>query len=101
MQTDSIVPAERKYRTVPQTARLLWAEGGAARFTAGLVPCLMRSFPGTSAAIARFFCAHCLHACMHVLTWNALLLCLTCAANAAGFLAYEMTLKLFAPIGDQ
>ena len=49
MQTDSIYPAQRKYRSVPQTASLLWAEGGAARFTAGIVPCLLRSFPANAA----------------------------------------------------
>ena len=38
MQTDAIEPAARKYRSVGQTAALLWAEGGARRFTAGIVP---------------------------------------------------------------
>ena len=40
--------SERRYRSVPQTAALLWAEGGAARFTAGIVPCLLRSFPANA-----------------------------------------------------
>ena len=49
MQTDAIEPAARKYRSVGQTAALLWAEGGARRFTAGIVPCLLRSFPANAA----------------------------------------------------
>lgn len=49
MQTDSIYPAQRKYRSLPQTAARLWAEGGVARYTAGIVPCLLRSFPANAA----------------------------------------------------
>ncbi|GLC36958.1 hypothetical protein PLESTB_000174200 [Pleodorina starrii] len=45
MQTDSIVPSERKYKDVPTTARLLWAEGGVSRFFKGFTPCLLRAAP--------------------------------------------------------
>lgn len=46
---DSITPSQRRYRSVPQTAALLWAEGGVKRYTAGIVPCLLRSFPANAA----------------------------------------------------
>lgn len=48
IQTDSIDPAQRKYKTLPQTAALLWAEGGVKRYTAGLVPCLLRAGPANA-----------------------------------------------------
>lgn len=49
MQTDSIFPDQRRYRTLPGTASLLWAEGGAGRFFLGFTPCLVRSFPANAA----------------------------------------------------
>ena len=35
-------------------ATKLWAEGGAKRFTAGLAPCLLRSFPANAAAFLAY-----------------------------------------------
>jgi solute carrier family 25 carnitine/acylcarnitine transporter 20/29 len=52
IQTDSINPSERKYKTIAQTAALLWKEGGVKRYTAGLAPCLLRSFPANAAGFA-------------------------------------------------
>ena len=52
IQTDSIHPNERKYNSIAQTASLLWKEGGVKRYTAGLAPCLMRSFPANAAGFA-------------------------------------------------
>jgi solute carrier family 25 carnitine/acylcarnitine transporter 20/29 len=54
IQTDSIYPEQRKYKSVVQTARLLWAEGGVPRFTAGVVPCLARSFPANAAGFVLY-----------------------------------------------
>ena len=45
IQSDSVTPAERKYRGVLDAARALWAEGGAARFYRGFTPCLLRAVP--------------------------------------------------------
>ncbi|GIL50964.1 hypothetical protein Vafri_7041 [Volvox africanus] len=45
MQTDNINPALRKYKDVPTTVRLLWAEGGVRRFFKGFTPCLIRAAP--------------------------------------------------------
>lgn len=53
IQTDSIYPAQRRYKGgIVATARQLFAEGGVKRFTAGLAPCLMRSFPANAAGFA-------------------------------------------------
>ena len=53
LQTDSIYPEARRYRGgVLATGRQLWAEGGVKRFTAGLAPCLARSFPANAAGFA-------------------------------------------------
>ena len=53
IQTDAVDPAQRKYPgTVLATGRQLWAEGGVKRFTAGLAPCLARSFPANAAGFA-------------------------------------------------
>lgn len=53
IQTDSIYPEARRYRGgVIATGQQLWLEGGAKRFTAGLAPCLARSFPANAAGFA-------------------------------------------------
>lgn len=52
IQTDSIHPSQRRYKGLLQTGALLWAEGGVKRYTAGLVPCLLRSFPANAAGFA-------------------------------------------------
>lgn len=49
LQSDSIHPSERRYHGVADCARKLYAEGGARRFTVGIVPCLLRSMPGNAA----------------------------------------------------
>jgi len=54
IQTDSIYPEHRKYKGVLSTAAKLWAEGGIARYTAGLAPCLLRSFPANAAGFAAY-----------------------------------------------
>lgn len=54
LQTDAIHPAERKYAGWGDAAKKLWAEGGAKRFTAGIAPCLMRSFPANAAAFVAY-----------------------------------------------
>ena len=50
IQTDSIYPGARKYAGWGDAARQLWREGGVKRFTAGIAPCLLRSFPANAAA---------------------------------------------------
>ncbi|KAG2495155.1 hypothetical protein HYH03_006763 [Edaphochlamys debaryana] len=45
MQTDAIDPKNRKYKDIPTTVRLLWAEGGVRRFYKGFTPCLIRAAP--------------------------------------------------------
>ena len=53
IQTDAADPAQRRYRGgVLATGRQLFAEGGAKRFTAGLAPCLARSFPANAVGFA-------------------------------------------------
>jgi len=52
VQCDAIHPAQRKYAGALDAARQLWAEGGARRFSAGLSPALMRSFPANAAGFA-------------------------------------------------
>jgi len=54
IQTDSIYPQRRKYHGVADTARKLWAEGGVKRYTAGLAPCLVRSFPANAAGFVAY-----------------------------------------------
>jgi solute carrier family 25 carnitine/acylcarnitine transporter 20/29 len=54
IQTDSIWPEKRKYKGVLDTAQKLWAEGGVKRYTAGIVPCLLRSFPANAAGFAAY-----------------------------------------------
>lgn len=48
MMTDSIDPAQRKYPTIPSTAKALWAEGGLSRFYRGFSPCIMRAAPANA-----------------------------------------------------
>jgi solute carrier family 25 carnitine/acylcarnitine transporter 20/29 len=52
VQCDAIDPAHRRYKGALDAARQLWAEGGARRFSAGLTPALMRSFPANAAGFA-------------------------------------------------
>jgi solute carrier family 25 carnitine/acylcarnitine transporter 20/29 len=52
VQCDAIHPAQRKYAGALDATRQLWAEGGARRFSAGLSPALMRSFPANAAGFA-------------------------------------------------
>ena len=52
IQCDSIFPEKRKYKGTIDAARQLWAEGGVKRYTAGLTPCLSRSFPANAAGFA-------------------------------------------------
>jgi solute carrier family 25 carnitine/acylcarnitine transporter 20/29 len=54
MQTDVLDAATRRYRSLAGTARLLWQEGGVKRYTAGLAPCLLRSFPANAAGFATY-----------------------------------------------
>lgn len=51
MQTDSIVPSERKYRSIVSTAGALWREGGIRRFYRGFTPCLIRAAPANGAML--------------------------------------------------
>ncbi|KAL4855135.1 Mitochondrial substrate carrier family protein G [Chlorella vulgaris] len=48
MMTDSIDPAQRRYPSIPSTARSLWAEGGLARFYRGFSPCILRAAPANA-----------------------------------------------------
>ena len=54
IQTDSIHPAQRKYAGWSDAAVKLWREGGVKRYTAGLAPCLLRSFPANAAAFVAY-----------------------------------------------
>jgi len=51
MQTDTIVRSQRKYRTMVQTAGLLWREGGPRRFYRGFAPCLIRAAPANASIL--------------------------------------------------
>lgn len=51
MQTDSIIPSERKHPTMALAARNLWAEGGIRRFYKGFTPCLIRAVPANGAML--------------------------------------------------
>jgi solute carrier family 25 carnitine/acylcarnitine transporter 20/29 len=51
MQTDTIVRADRKYRTMLQTAGALWREGGPGRFYRGFAPCLIRAAPANASML--------------------------------------------------
>jgi len=48
MMTDSIIPSERSYPNMMETAKKLWAEGGVPRFFRGFSPCLMRAVPANA-----------------------------------------------------
>ena len=52
VQCDSIHPAQRRYAGALDAAAQLWKEGGARRFTAGLSPALLRSFPANAVGFA-------------------------------------------------
>lgn len=54
IQTDSIYPKQRRYHGFLDTAAKLWAEGGVKRYSAGVVPCLARSFPANAAGFAAY-----------------------------------------------
>jgi solute carrier family 25 carnitine/acylcarnitine transporter 20/29 len=49
MQADHVDRAQRRYSSVLDCARKLYAEGGITRFYRGLAPCLIRSFPANAA----------------------------------------------------
>eukprot|EP00878_Enallax_costatus_P010211 GHUV01010659.1.p1 GENE.GHUV01010659.1~~GHUV01010659.1.p1 ORF type:complete len:321 (+),score=67.66 GHUV01010659.1:426-1388(+) len=51
MQTDNIIPSQRKYPNMLQAAKLLWAEGGVKRFYKGFTPCLIRAAPANGAML--------------------------------------------------
>ena len=61
MQTDALIPAERKYRSLGHAASSLWAEGGVARFYKGVTPCLLRAVPA-NAVMLGVVVRSCLHA---------------------------------------
>ena len=48
MQTDALVPSERKYRGIAHTTSSLWTEGGVSRFYKGVTPCLLRAVPANA-----------------------------------------------------
>lgn len=54
IQTDAIHPEQRKYKGWAHTATTLWKEGGLKRYSAGLAPCLARSFPANAAGFAAY-----------------------------------------------
>ena len=45
IQSDSILPGERRFKGPLHAASALWAEGGVARFYRGFAPCLLRAVP--------------------------------------------------------
>lgn len=45
MMTDSIIPSERKYPNMMDSAKKLWQEGGVSRFYKGFTPCILRAAP--------------------------------------------------------
>ena len=45
LQCDSLDPRARQYKGVVHCATQIHREGGAAAFTQGLVPCLLRAVP--------------------------------------------------------
>ena len=51
IQSDSMVPKERTFTTVPQTIGKLYADGGLIRFYRGFVPCILRSVPANGAML--------------------------------------------------
>ncbi len=54
IQTDAVNPAERRYKGWAHAASSLWKEGGVKRYTAGIVPCLARSFPANAAGFVAY-----------------------------------------------
>jgi len=48
IQTDSIVPAERKYRGLLHTAQRIMTVDGISGFWKGFAPCIIRSFPANA-----------------------------------------------------
>lgn len=52
VQCDSIYPEQRKYKGAIDAFSKLYAEGGVKRFSAGLSPALMRSFPANAVGFA-------------------------------------------------
>ena len=49
MQADAVKRSERRYTSIIDCARKLYAEGGIGRFYRGILPCLIRSFPANAA----------------------------------------------------
>lgn len=48
MQADATLPYERKYQSMSDCARQLYAEGGMKRFYRGYTPCMLRSVPANA-----------------------------------------------------
>jgi solute carrier family 25 carnitine/acylcarnitine transporter 20/29 len=48
MQTDALVPSERKFRGIAHATSCLWKEGGVSRFYKGVTPCLLRAVPANA-----------------------------------------------------
>lgn len=48
MQTDAVLPKDRKYSSYGDCMRKLYAEGGVSRFTRGFAPCLLRAGPANA-----------------------------------------------------
>lgn len=48
MQSDSVVPSERRFRSTADAARQLYKEGGIPRFFKGIAPCLLRAAPANA-----------------------------------------------------
>ena len=49
MQSDSIIPSNREYKSFRDCVKKLYQEGGIKRFYRGLSPCLIRAFPANAA----------------------------------------------------
>jgi hypothetical protein len=52
IQTDS--PSERKYKTISQTAKMIYKEFGMKGFYRGFTPCLVRSFPANAVCFTAY-----------------------------------------------
>ena len=58
MQSDAIIPNRRRYASMSDAVRQLYADGGIARFYRGVVPCVLRAFPANSACFLVYEYAH-------------------------------------------
>ena len=54
MQSDAVFRHERQYRTIVDTTRQFWREGGIRRFYRGLAPALLRSFPANAVCLLSY-----------------------------------------------